>query len=108
MWIDVGDQETIPDRSVVKTIQVCMRACVCVSLYASVCVRARAYVRVCLRVHAWVCVCVHVHVYVCACVCTYVHVCVQCGLLHMVVDNQVYFLVYRPYQHHYQSLLRTV
>ena len=49
MWIDVGDQETIPDRSVVKTIQVCMRACVCVCM--RLCVRARACVcvRVCLR-----------------------------------------------------------
>ena len=76
MWIDVGDQETIPDGSVVKTIQVCMRACVCVSLYASVCARARACVRVCLRVHAWVCVCARacvrmcVRVYICACVCS--------------------------------------
>ena len=68
MWIDVGDQETIPDRSVVKTIQVCMRACVCVSLYASVCVRARACVRVCLRVHAWVCVCARACVRMCMCV----------------------------------------
>ena len=79
MWIDVGDQETIPDRSVVKTIQVCMRACVCVC--------------VCMR-RACVCTCMCTYVRACVHICVHVHVCVQCGLLHMVVDNQVYFLVY--------------
>ena len=136
MWIDVDDPETIPDRSVVKAIQVCMRVCVCVCACVRACVCVCAIVcmclRACVRARVFACACVgvclclcacacgHVCVHVCAracvrmcvhvCVhmCMHVHVCVQCGLLHMVVDNQVYFLVYRPYQHHPQSLLLQV
>ena len=55
----------------------------------------RACVCVCLCMHrAGVCTCMCTYVRACVHICVHVHVCVQCGLLHMVVDNQVYFLVY--------------